>query len=99
MANRAVALVMTTTICLVHLSAAVPQAIDSAVWLFRFGAAAIRRKTSGRLTTTGNFCATRTGCILDIKSMRPSVTSKKNFNSVIVALSVIGEVPRLTMCS
>ena len=36
---------------------------------------------------------TRTGCILAISSPRPSVTSKKNFSPVIVALSVIGEVP------
>ena len=34
-----------------------------------------------------------TGCILAISSPRPSVTSKKNFRPVIVALSVIGEVP------
>ena len=39
------------------------------------------------------------GCILAIKSIRPSVTSKKNFKPVIVALSVIGEVPRSTMSS
>jgi hypothetical protein len=35
---------------------------------------------------------TRTGCILAISSPRSSVTSKKNFSPVRVALSVIGEV-------
>jgi hypothetical protein len=33
------------------------------------------------------------------KSRRSSVTSKKNFNPVIVALTVIAEVPLSTMCS
>ena len=60
---------------------------------FKFGAAAIRRATCSRLNTTGNVRGTRTGCILAINSPRSSVTSKKNFNPVSVALSVIGEVP------
>ena len=63
------------------------------------GAAAIRRATSSRLSTTGSVRGTRTGCILAISSPRSSVTSKKNFRPVIVALSVIGEVPRSTRCS
>jgi hypothetical protein len=42
---------------------------------------------------------TRTGCILAISSPRSSVTSKKNFSPVMVALSVIGEAPWSTRCS
>ena len=56
-------------------------------------------ETSSRLKTTGSLCGTRTDCILDIRSLRPSVTSKKNVNPVMVALSEIGEVPASTMCS
>jgi hypothetical protein len=55
--------------------------------------ALIRRATSSRLKTTGTIRGTNTGFIFAIKSRRWSVTSKKNFNPVMVALSVIGEVP------
>ena len=42
---------------------------------------------------------TRTGCIFAISSPRSSVTSKKNFNPVIAALSDTGEVPWSTRCN
>jgi hypothetical protein len=61
--------------------------------------AAISELTSSRLNTTGNVRGTNTGFILAINSLRSSVTSKKNFNPVMVALSVIGEVPPSTRCS
>jgi hypothetical protein len=48
------------------------------------------------ISQPGGTTGTPTVLILDIKSPRPSVTSKKNFSPVIVAVSVIGEVPRLT---
>ena len=53
----------------------------------------IRRATSSRFNTTGKVRGTRTGRIFAINSPRSSVTSKKNFKPVIVALSVIGELP------
>ena len=62
-------------------------------------ALSIRRLASSRLNTTGNVRATRTWLILLINSGRLRVTSKKNFNPVIVALSVIGDTPRSTQCS
>jgi hypothetical protein len=55
--------------------------------------------TSSRLNTTGNVRGTNTGFIFAINSLRSSVTSKKNFNPVIVTFRVIGEVPRSTRCS
>ena len=54
-------------------------------------AAAIRRATSSRPSTTGSFWGTRTGLIPAISSPRPSVTSKRTFKPVMVALSVIGD--------
>jgi hypothetical protein len=64
----------------------------------RFQAAAIRRETSSRLSTTGSVRGTDTGCILAINSPRLSVTSKKNFRPEIVAFNVIGEAPSSTRC-
>ena len=57
------------------------------------------RATSSWLSTTGRVCGTRTGWTLANISPRLSVTSKKNFNAVSVALIVIGEAPWSTMCS
>ena len=71
----------------------VAYATDSAVWLLRLGAAAIRRDTSSRLSTTGSFCGTCNGFIRAISWLRPSVTSKKNFRPTMVALIVTGDVP------
>jgi hypothetical protein len=55
--------------------------------------AAISKLTSSRLKTTGSVRGTNTGFIFAINSARSSVTSKKNLSPVIVALSVMGEVP------
>jgi hypothetical protein len=66
----------------------------------RLRTAAISRATSSRLNTTGSMCGTRTGCILLVMSLpRSSVTSKKNFSPVMLALSVIGELPWSTECA
>jgi hypothetical protein len=46
----------------------------------QFQAAAIKRDTSSRLSTTGSVRGSDTGCILAINSPRLSVTSKKNFS-------------------
>jgi hypothetical protein len=61
-------------------------------------AAAMSCAASSVLSTTGTVRGTFTGCSLATTSLRPSVVSKKNFNPVSVALSVIGEVPASTMC-
>jgi hypothetical protein len=75
-----------------------PSATMSLVKLFEEAtaeqrAAAIRQPASLRLNTTGKVRGTCTGCILAIKSPAASVTSKKNFNPVIAALSDTGETP------
>ena len=70
-----------------------PYATDSATWCLMLRAAASRRETSSLLSTTGKVRGSFTGCILAISSRCPSVTSKKNFRPVRVALSVTGEVP------
>jgi hypothetical protein len=62
-------------------------------------AAASSRATSSRLSTTGSLCGSRTALIIVINSPRPSVISKKNRRPVMVALSVIEEVPCSTMCN
>ena len=67
--------------------------------LSRFLTAAISEVTCSRLNTTGSVRGTNTGFIFAINSPRSSVTPKKNFSPVMVALSVIGEVPRSTKCS
>ena len=78
-----------------HLAGAKPGAVGDRQRRLMLQVARRRdqRATSSRLNTTGNVRGTRTGCIFAINSLRSSVTSKKNFNPVIVALSVIGEVP------
>jgi hypothetical protein len=56
-------------------------------------------KTSSRLKTTASLRGTQTDCIFVIKSGRSSVTLKRKFSPVMVALSVMGELPASAICN
>ncbi len=59
----------------------------------RLPVAAMSRRTSSGLSTTGSVRGTRVGCIRAMSSGSRSVISKKNFSPVIEALSDTGDVP------
>ena len=70
-----------------------------AVWCLRFGAAAIKRAHLVGAEHHGQLARDVNGLHLGQHLARSSVTSKKNFSPVMVALIVIGEVPVSTRCS